>query len=250
MDGAREDPFTFLFQPRAMRSQALFRRSRSFLNTPTRLRSRPVLTLSSFPHRPKQSPRTSSRGKRLSSSITSNERIISSPELPEDGSGASCGDSNGSDPPAEGSEKPKQRRTRVAVTTNKDPEPVQLPDGLDILWTPGEGSFESDGTDASALPPPDIFDDALNNLLITLHPQTQHRATYASPLGPPTEPTLALYCPMEGGEYVIDATVRELARRTGAEVLVLDAVQLAAGEWGHFGTGKFSTRTVVAARQF
>ncbi|KAF8078024.1 hypothetical protein FPV67DRAFT_1557446 [Lyophyllum atratum] len=79
------------------------------------------------------------------------------------------------------------------------------------------------------------FDDALNKLLITLHPQTQHRATYTSPLGAPTEPTLALYCPIEGGDYIIDATVAELARRTGAEVLVLDAVQLAAGEWGHFG---------------
>jgi hypothetical protein len=47
-----------------------------------------------------------------------------------------------------------------------------------------------------------------------------------------------LYCPIEGGEYVIDETVRELARRTGSEVVVLDAVQLAAGEWGHFGKGK------------
>jgi hypothetical protein len=42
---------------------------------------------------------------------------------------------------------------------------------------------------------------------------------------------------IEGGEYVIDATVRELARRTNAEVLVLDAVHLAAGEWGAFGKG-------------
>jgi hypothetical protein len=125
----------------------------------------------------------------------------------------------------------------VGVTTNKDPELFQLPDGLDILWSPAEESLESCETHASALPPPEIFDDALNNLLITLHPQTQHRATYASPLGPPTEPTLALYCPIEGGDYVIDATVRELARRSGAEVLVLDAVQLAGGEWGHFGVG-------------
>ena len=34
--------------------------------------------------------------------------------------------------------------------------------------------------------------------------------------------------------------MRELALRTGAEVLVLDAVQLAAGEWGHFGKGSSS----------
>lgn len=237
-----------------MRSQALFRRSRSLLNISTRPRPRPVLSSSSplLPHRRKESSRIISRAKRLSSSATNSsasELINPPPEPPEDGSGASNGDSNGSGPPAEGSEKPKQRRARVAVTSNKDPEPVQLPDGLDILWTPVEESLESDETHASALPPPEIFDDALNNLLITLHPQTQHRATYASPLGPPTEPTLALYCPIEGGEYVIDATVRELARRSGAEVLVLDAVQLAAGEWGHFGPGDCLIHNFLTAKQ-
>lgn len=89
----------------------------------------------------------------------------------------------------------------------------------------------------SELPPPEVFEEALHNLHITLHPQTQHRATYASASGPLVEPTLGLYCPIEGGDYIIDATVRELARRTGAEVLVLDAIHLAAGEWGQFGKG-------------
>lgn len=128
---------------------------------------------------------------------------------------------------------PPPRRTRPP----KDPETLQLPDTLDILCTPGPAEH----TDAH-LPPPHIFQDALDNLLISLHPQTQHRAAYASPLSAPTEPTLALYCPIEGGDYVIDATVRELARRTDAEVLVLDAAQLAAGEWGHFGPGNYSSR--------
>jgi hypothetical protein len=219
-------------------SQALFRRSTSLWNIPTRPLSRPLLSSSSPPLR-KESSRIATRGKRLSSSVTSSS-INPSPELPEDDPSTHNGDSNGPDPPAEGSEKPKQRRTRVAMTTNKDPEPVQLPDGLDILWTPADEPLESNESHASALPPPEILEEALNNLLITLHPQTQHRATYASPLGPPTEPTLALYCPIEGGEYIIDAAVRELARRTGAEVLVLDTVQLAAGEWGHFGAGDFS----------
>ncbi|KAJ7063235.1 hypothetical protein C8F01DRAFT_1209579 [Mycena amicta] len=120
-----------------------------------------------------------------------------------------------------------KRKPRLAQVPSKDPEsPLELPDGLElqILWRPDRRSLH-----------PEIFDDALHNLNITLHPQMQHRATYPSPLGPLLEPTLALYCPIEGGEYVIDATVRELARRTNAEVLVLDAVQLAAGEWGVFG---------------
>ncbi|PSR74167.1 hypothetical protein PHLCEN_2v10123 [Hermanssonia centrifuga] len=73
------------------------------------------------------------------------------------------------------------------------------------------------------------------NLHITLHPFSQHKAAYASPAGPPVEPTLALYCPIEGGDYIIDETIRELGRQAGAEVVVLDSVQLAAGECGHFG---------------
>ncbi|TFY81767.1 hypothetical protein EWM64_g2244 [Hericium alpestre] len=65
--------------------------------------------------------------------------------------------------------------------------------------------------------------------------RTQNKAAYKTPAGPPEEPTLALYCPIEGGDYIIDHTVRELARQTGSDVVVLDAIQLAAGEWGHFG---------------
>jgi hypothetical protein len=131
-------------------------------------------------------------------------------------------------------EKPK-RRTKASAAS-KDSDPPQLPAGLDVLWAP-----ETDNLDANSshsLPPPEIFEEALNNLHITLHPQTQHRACYPSASSSPIEPTLALYCPIEGGEYIIDETVRELARRTRSEVVVLDAVQLAAGEWGHFGKGE------------
>ncbi|KAM6500591.1 hypothetical protein JOM56_003605 [Amanita muscaria] len=136
--------------------------------------------------------------------------------------------------PSDDTDKPKSRRTRVSSTMSKDSEPMELPDGLNILWST-EQELMGDSTHTSALPPPELLEEALHNLQITLHPQTQHRATYSTPLGSPVEPTFGLLCPIEGGEYVIDATVRELALRTGAEVLVLDAVQLAAGEWGQFG---------------
>ncbi|PFH50653.1 hypothetical protein AMATHDRAFT_144519 [Amanita thiersii Skay4041] len=122
----------------------------------------------------------------------------------------------------------------MAPILPKETETLELPEELDILMSTEE-ELMSDPSHTSSLPPPEVLEDALHNLQITLHPQTQHRATYSTPLGPPVEPTLGLYCPIEGGEYVIDATVRELALRTGAEVVVLDAVQLAAGEWGHFG---------------
>ncbi|KAF8636457.1 hypothetical protein AX17_003273 [Amanita inopinata Kibby_2008] len=138
------------------------------------------------------------------------------------------------EPSTEDPEKPRARRTRTSSGLSKDSEPLELPDELNIFWSPEQDSI-GDPTHISALPPPELFQDALNNLQIILHPQTQHRATYPSPLGPPVEPTFGLFCPIEGGDYVVDATVRELALRTGAEVLVLDAVQLAAGEWGHFG---------------
>lgn len=126
-------------------------------------------------------------------------------------------------------DKPK-RRTRQKES---DPFP-ELPPSLDILWTPEPGSEPHDSPN---LPPPEIFDEILDNLHISLHPQTQHRAAYTSAAGPPVEPTFALYCPIEGGDYILDETVLELARRTGSDVVVLDAVQLAAGESGQFGKG-------------
>jgi hypothetical protein len=95
------------------------------------------------------------------------------------------------------------------------------------------------------LPPPEVFEEVLNNTCLSLQPQTQHRATYTTPSGPPIEPSLALYCPIEGGNYVIDETVRELARRTGSDVVVLDAVHVAAGEWGHFGHGALCRHSVL-----
>ncbi|KAG2157372.1 hypothetical protein DEU56DRAFT_750490 [Suillus clintonianus] len=141
--------------------------------------------------------------------------------------------------PPEEPEKPS-KRTRVSPTASSSPSTppedcIQLPHDLDILWVPEDGPAETDFLNNINLPPPELFDEALTNLHITLHPQTQHRAAYSSSSGPPLEPTLALYCPIEGGDYIIDATVKELAHRTGAEVLVIDAVQLAAGECGHFG---------------
>ncbi|TFK76524.1 AAA-domain-containing protein, partial [Pluteus cervinus] len=136
---------------------------------------------------------------------------------------------------AEEVEKPKTKRTRITVTT-KEPDPVELPEGLDVLWDPDQPSpsLLSMAGDTE-LPPPQILQEALNNLHLTLHPHTQHRATYPGSSDSLVEPTLALYCPIEGGEYVIDATVWEMARKTGSEVVVIDAAHLAAGEWGHFG---------------
>jgi len=129
----------------------------------------------------------------------------------------------------------KPRRTRITSSAVKDADLPEFPEGLvdDILYFPTESFLGSEPN--GGLPPPDIFEEALDNLLITLHPRNQLHATGGTTR--PIEPTLGLYCPMEGGDYVVDLTVHELAHQTGSEVLILDAVQLAAGEWGPFGKG-------------
>jgi hypothetical protein len=158
--------------------------------------------------------------------------------------------------PLEGTEpeKPVKRRTRAVKETSESPStPSSLPYNLDVLWLPddppaansshsdlgpAESAIPDPNSTHSALPPPEVFQEVLTNFLLTLHPQTQHKAAYATSSGGPVEPTLALYCPIEGGDYIIDETVKELGRRTGAEVVVLDAVQLAAGECGQFEKGE------------
>ncbi len=114
-----------------------------------------------------------------------------------------------------------------------------LASGLNILWTPGSNEPSTSAyTSTSCLPAPELLNDALSNYLLSMQPQIQHRAAYATSSGSPVEPTLALHCPIEGGDYIIDETVRELARRTDSDVITLDAAQLAAGEWGAFGKGE------------
>ncbi|KAF4603572.1 hypothetical protein EYR38_003986 [Pleurotus pulmonarius] len=220
-------------------SQALFRRSRSLFQSSTALNSaRRSTTRLARPSRKDVTvpSSTGTPGVRLSSSSTptpSNEPVEPVPEsTPTPNPPPDAPENEGA--PSEDSEKPRVRRTRLTLTVSKDAETLQLPEDLDILWAPESEPPERATSDLSVLPPDDIFDDALHNLHIALHPQTQHKATYATGSAA-TEPTLALCCPIEGGEYIIDATVRELGRRTGAEVIELDAVQLAAGEWGHFG---------------
>lgn len=100
-------------------------------------------------------------------------------------------DENSSLPPAGEPEPPK----RSARTKEQTSEPIEFPPDLDILWTPQDKSVSSP---PDILPPPEIFDKVLSNLHICLHPQTQHRAIYPSSVGL-VEPTLALYCPIEGG---------------------------------------------------
>lgn len=110
----------------------------------------------------------------------------------------------------------------------------------EILWQPSD-QIDDSGNIAglnpldAGLPEPWLLQDAYETLLLALHPQTQHRATY--PTTSAVEPVLGFYSPLEGGTYVIDATVRNLAQRAKADVVVIDAVELTAGEHGRYGKG-------------
>jgi hypothetical protein len=127
-------------------------------------------------------------------------------------------------------EKPR-RKPRAAKESANAP----LPPGLRVLWT---ADSAAPPPNPNALPPAPLLDEVLHHVHVALHPQAQRGEV---------EPTLGLYCPLEGGEYVVDETVRELARRTGADVVVLDAVQLAAGEHGQFGKGESLSSSRPAA---
>lgn len=105
-----------------------------------------------------------------------------------------------------------------------------------LIWLPEQ---HPPASDESALPPEDMILEALSNLHVSFHPKTQHRATYPSSAGQPQESPITLYCPIEGGTYIIDAAVQELARRSNSELLVVDALDILAGEWGIFASGPY-----------
>ncbi|CAE6426669.1 unnamed protein product [Rhizoctonia solani] len=135
-------------------------------------------------------------------------------------------------------EKPRKRVGRPPNNPNKNPPPpppaTRAAVSPESIWA---GKSLGEGGEPRTLPPEDMLQDALAQLLVTLQPQTQYRAAYSSNGLPLVEPTLALYCPIEGGDYVIDDTVKELAGRVNGDVIVIDAAQLAAGEHGSFGKG-------------
>lgn len=223
-----------------MRSQLILRRTRLLTKSPS-LPHRALLSSTRVPRYPrviKDSPRSAVRLSKRESSSATTPAPDAPPEIPDED--PSEGANNSSDPQetVEDAEKPSKRRmkaTSEAATYSR-----AFPDDLiiNILWDPEMNPFISpSGELPSTVPPPEILEDIMTNLHITLHPHTQHKAACASATSGPVEPTMALYCPIEGGDYVIDDTVREMGRQTGADVLVIDAVHLAAGECGDFGKG-------------
>ncbi|KAF8274954.1 hypothetical protein EI94DRAFT_1824992 [Lactarius quietus] len=200
-----------------MRPRILLRRAGLSTKTSS-VATRALLSYSGPARYPRNDPPTNlTKGTRVT------RRASTSSTRPQDADSA---------PPPSGSDPPKEP---ASSNSKSDPDissqALQVPAEQSFFWA--HQSLPE--PEPSALPPPEVFEEILNNVYLALHPQAQHKATYSTSSGPPVEPTLALYCPIEGGNYVIDDTVRELARRTGSDVVVLDAVHIAAGECGHFG---------------
>lgn len=242
-----EVPFTRLRIIFRMRSRASLLRPRHHL--PLSFDTRQALTFSSAS--PRRFPRSVGSSSRFSENLRTQQLSSSASTPPEE-------DDTPVEPtvePAVVEEKPKRRSSRASSKTaaaNVEKEQqadtgVQRAGVEAILWQPHDqppsattstpGGDPNPNPSENALPEPWLLQDAYETLLLALHPQTQHRATYPSSAGSAVEPTLGLYCPLEGGDYVVDATVRNLAKRAKADVVVIDALELSAGEHGRYGKG-------------
>jgi len=203
-----------------MRSHLLLHRTR--LSRTSSVSTRPLLSYSG----PARYPRNDTRPTPARVSRVARRASTSSPNSIE------ANPSPSAEKPQPPSREPATPNGK-SVSSDATAPALQASNEQDFFW-----SYQSlSESESSTLPPPEVFEEVLNNVHISLHPQTQHKA-FSTPSGPPVEPTVALYCPIEGGNYIVDDTVRELARRTGSDVVVLDSVHMAAGEWGHFGQGE------------
>lgn len=247
-----EAPFTRLRIIFRMRSRASLLRPRHHL--PLSFDTRQALTFSSAS--PRRFPRSVGSSSRFSENLRTQQLSSSASTPPEEDDTPPV-----VEPVIETAiveEKPKRRSSRASSKTaaaNVEKEqqadtgvqragveailwqPHDIPPSLTTSATPGGDPNPSPNVNENALPEPWLLQDAYETLLLALHPQTQHRATYPSSAGSAVEPTLGFYCPLEGGDYVVDATVRNLAKRAKADVVVIDALELSAGEHGRYGKG-------------
>jgi hypothetical protein len=99
-------------------------------------------------------------------------------------------------------------------------------------------------TDASlVVPSKQIFSDELIAEVLALVSYGFACADGTVPLGADSkeapERSITLYCPDKGGNIVLDSMVKHVAAHHNADVLVLDALELAAGEFGALGKSRF-----------
>lgn len=90
-----------------------------------------------------------------------------------------------------------------------------------------------DEPDAAFDPPYTYYDNQLKNqLLASFLPANQQALT---------DPTLAVVCPIEGGEYIVGETINKAASLVNADVVRLEAIEcLGLRQYGGLGQGELS----------
>lgn len=137
--------------------------------------------------------------------------------------------------------KEKRMRPRRRTTPAEAEETIPMyPVDVRLLQSLSYNRMMDQWPVSSRSPSRDALDDAYSKLLVALNHRTQVLALPRPDAEQSIpEPTIALYCPMEGGNYVLDETVQELSRMLSANVVTLDVAQLAAGESGAYGKGRY-----------
>ena len=118
-----------------------------------------------------------------------------------------------------------------------------------FLWTPpfnGASGLPADGEsiDNSSSTRPfaykfskEMVDDAIAVTSLAFFRQAGALALDPKSITNFHEPSITLFSPFEGCHEIIDSMVKVLAERLSADVLVLDALELAKGEFGALGKG-------------
>jgi hypothetical protein len=133
------------------------------------------------------------------------------------------------------------------------PDPISLPERFaeHFLWSPREPLKDSISADGAPEPSPPYTYTVSDELLAQVQAIVSYNFTHASrpadtvqskgaAVEIASERSITLYCPHRGGQPVIDSVIKTVAARERADVLVLDALELAAGKYGVFGEGVFS----------
>ena len=155
------------------------------------------------------------------------------------------------DSPTPPSPPPAPPPSEPSSSSPTPPPPASSPSSPPAEPSPPAASTEEPVVGASSPVPPPLPHPELPSeetlvvleatIVESLHVgRTLHGKTLSSPRGGhvPPEPIVGVYCPLEGGSYVLDAALEEIASRLGGDLVELDAVELAAEGLGSLGPGE------------
>jgi hypothetical protein len=116
------------------------------------------------------------------------------------------------------------------------------PDFIDkFVWSPfkdiaadgAAGPINDPSSDHPVLPPSYSFPDGVVSEVLGAASYAFSTASQLSGV----EPSICLFTPYEGCHDIIDSIIKSTANQLNADVIVLDALELALGEFGALGKG-------------